>query len=92
MGIITKHYYTDGTEIKQYDLVYLKAYDSNHDLPFSGICKIASFDGEEFSFYFLGQEGTNGYEIEAHPNDIEKLIKLDRQAVDIALEKEMAKL
>lgn len=92
MEIITKHYYSDGTEIKQHDLVYLKAYDSGHGLPFSGICKVSDFDGELCSFYPLGQKGTSGYEIEAHPNDIEKLIKLDSKAIDIALEKEMAKL
>lgn len=92
MEITTKHYYKDGMEIKQHDLVYLKAYDSNRGLHFSGICKVASCNGELFSVYFLGQEVTSSYDIEVYLEDIDKLIKLDRQEVDKALEKEMAKL
>lgn len=92
MEITTKHYYTDGTEIKEHDLVYLKGYDINRNVYFSGVCKVGDFDGDLFSAYFLGQELGGSYDIEMYLGNIEKLIKLDGQAIDIALEKEMTKL
>ena len=92
MEIITKHYYTDGTEIKQGDVVYLKGHDSNRGAYFGGICKVDGLSGELFSAYFLGQQTGSTYDIEMYAHDIDKLIKLDNGDIDKAVEREMLKL
>lgn len=92
MEIITKHYYTDGTEIKEGDVVYIKGHDSSRDGYFGGICKVDGFNGQLFSAYFLGQQISSIYDIEMYVEDIDKLIKLDNRDIDKALEKEMLKI
>ena len=92
MEIITTHYYSDGTEIKQGDLVYLKGQDSNRGAYFGGVCKVDSFNGQLFSAYFLGQKTGSTYDIEMYIEDLDKLIKLDNRDIDKALDTEMLKV
>lgn len=92
MEIVTKHYYTDGTKIKQGDVVYLKGYDSNRGVCLSGICKVDGLNGELFSAYFLGQQTGSTDDIEMYVEDIDKLVKLDNKDIEKALEKEMLKV
>ena len=92
MEIITKHYYTDGTEIKKGDMVYLKGHDSNRGVSFAGICKVYGLRKDLLSAYFLGQQIGGIYDIEMYVQDIDKLIKLDNRDIDKAVEKEMLKL
>ena len=92
MEIVTKHYYTDGMEIKQGDVVYLKGHDSNRGAYFGGICKVDGLNGKLLSAYFLGQQTGSTYDIEMYVEDIDKLIKLDNKDIDKALEKEMLKV
>ena len=88
-----KYFYSNGVEIKRHDLVYLKAYDTRQDALFSGICKVAGFDGEVFSAYFLGQEVyITGYDVEVYRGDIERLVKLESKEIDEALNKTVKKL
>ena len=84
MQIITRHYYTDWTEVQQHDLVSLKGFDSNREADFDGICKIGSFDGHLLSAYFLGQKHEDSYDIEIYLEDIEKLVKVDNKKIDEA--------
>ena len=91
MEIITKNFYSDGTEIRQHDLVYLEGYDSNRDTSFKGICKVGCLSGELFSAYFLGQEIGGTYDIEVYVGNIKRLVKINNAKID-EVSKEMLEL
>lgn len=89
MQVTIKYFYADGAEMNQHDIVYLKGYDSNRGEPFSGVCKVASCNGELFSAYFLGQRPYSCYDIEMYLGDIDKLVKLDSKEIEGALNRTM---
>lgn len=92
MEVIVRHCYTDGTEIKEGDVVYLQGHDSNRNEYFGGICKVDGLSGQLFTAYFLGQQAGSMFDIEMYIRDIDKLIKLNNGDIDRAIEKEMLKV
>lgn len=82
MEIITKHFYSNGKEMKQHDLVYLEGFERDRGGSFKGFCRLAFINGDRLTVYPLGHTIRTNYTIEIEIDDIDKLIKMDSKEID----------
>ena len=91
MQVDIKYFYTDGTEIEEHDLVYLEGFEEDINGNFSGLCRVASINGDILRVYLLGYDKESYRPIKMYFEHIEKLVKVDSEEIDKALEKVIKK-
>lgn len=93
MQVDIKYFYTNGTEIKPHDLIFLQGFEEDKNANFSGFCRVGSIGGDKLKVYPLGHTWRETYTTaEMYLEHIETLVKVDSQEIDIALEKAIKKL
>lgn len=92
MQVQVKYFYTDGTEIRQHDLVYLEGFEEDKNENYGGLCRIAFINGDRLTVYPLGHTIRTSSKVEMYFEHINKLVKVDSREVDKALNKVIERL
>ena len=92
MQVQIKYFYTDGTEMKQHDIVFLEGFEEDKNANFSGFCRLAFINGDRLTVYPLGHTIRTNSTVEMYIEHIEKLVKVDSREIDEALNKAIKRL